>query len=100
MFGVIAGPASLDRASFAAQAASQGARRRTSQQRILYVPRVGDAPVDPEILEATDAAADVFRKLGFLVDEAPAPFSADEVNERSEEHTSELQSLMHIPYTV
>src|SRR3546814_20744108 len=60
MFGVIAGPAPLDRASFAAQAASQGARRRTSQHRILYVPPVGAPPVDQETLDATKPARDGF----------------------------------------
>jgi aspartyl-tRNA(Asn)/glutamyl-tRNA(Gln) amidotransferase subunit A len=49
-------------------------------RRILYVPRFGAAPVDPEIAASVERAAGVFADLGHAVTEAPAPFDADAFN--------------------
>jgi aspartyl-tRNA(Asn)/glutamyl-tRNA(Gln) amidotransferase subunit A len=50
-------------------------------RRILYAPRFGEAPVDPEIEASVAAAARVFERLGHRVVEAPRFDLADEVNE-------------------
>jgi len=42
--------------------------------RILFVPQFGDAPVDPEIVEAVAEAANRLREMGHSVEEGPAPF--------------------------
>jgi aspartyl-tRNA(Asn)/glutamyl-tRNA(Gln) amidotransferase subunit A len=49
------------------------------RQRILYVPRFGTHPVDPEIAASVSAAARQFAALGHQVQEAAAPFSPDEL---------------------
>jgi aspartyl-tRNA(Asn)/glutamyl-tRNA(Gln) amidotransferase subunit A len=48
-------------------------------RRIGFVPKVGDAPVDPEIVRAAEATARAFDGLGFIVEEVPAPYDADEL---------------------
>jgi aspartyl-tRNA(Asn)/glutamyl-tRNA(Gln) amidotransferase subunit A len=42
--------------------------------RILFVPKFGDAPVDPEIAEAVASAASRLLEIGHKVDTGPAPF--------------------------
>lgn len=48
--------------------------------RILYVPRFGDNPVDPQIAESVARAANVFAGLGHRVTETLVPFDADAFN--------------------
>jgi aspartyl-tRNA(Asn)/glutamyl-tRNA(Gln) amidotransferase subunit A len=48
---------------------------------ILYIPRVGDAAIDPEITESVARAARVLSGLGHEVEEADAPWEAEEINE-------------------
>jgi aspartyl-tRNA(Asn)/glutamyl-tRNA(Gln) amidotransferase subunit A len=45
--------------------------------RILYVPRFGDHPVDPDIAAGTDAIAAALREAGHTVATGPAPFEPD-----------------------
>ncbi len=47
--------------------------------RVLYVPRFGDHPVDPEIAVSTDAVAQALTSLGHRVEQAEAPFDVDAV---------------------
>ncbi|OSP55958.1 amidase [Pseudoruegeria sp. SK021] len=48
--------------------------------RVLLVPRMGDAPCDPEILTALKAAADALVDLGHDVTEAAFPLNLTELN--------------------
>ncbi len=48
--------------------------------RILYVPRFGDNPVDPEIAASVARAANGLAGLGHAVTEASAPFAVDAFN--------------------
>lgn len=48
--------------------------------RIAWCPRLGEAPVDPEIAEATAQAARAFEALGAQVEEVPGPGFADPVS--------------------
>jgi aspartyl-tRNA(Asn)/glutamyl-tRNA(Gln) amidotransferase subunit A len=50
------------------------------QCRILYVPRFGGNPVDPQIDASVAKAAKVFAGLGHAVTEAAVPFAADAFN--------------------
>jgi aspartyl-tRNA(Asn)/glutamyl-tRNA(Gln) amidotransferase subunit A len=59
--------------------ASAAARLPADGRRIAYVPRVGDAPVDPEIIRAADATAREFEGLGFAIDEVEAPYDPVEL---------------------
>jgi len=54
---------------------------RLPSRRILYAPRFGDAPVDPEVASSVAAAARVFERLGHRVEEAASFDLADEVND-------------------
>ena len=76
---VIALPHARDPASapFAARPWTMPAARR---QRILYVPRFGDAPVDSRIEASVAAAVRLFADAGHDVDEGAAPFDAEAFN--------------------
>ena len=74
---VIGGADVFDRRSLGAA----DARKRARPLRLRYVRRLGDAPVDPAILESTDAAARTLASLGIAVDEGPLPFDVTPVVE-------------------
>ncbi len=48
--------------------------------RVLYVPRLGDAPCAPEILDSADAAAAMLSNLGCAVTEGPLPLDLEPLN--------------------
>ena len=50
------------------------------RQRILFVPRLGTNPVDPEIATSVAIAAAQLSRLGHQVEEGEAPFTLDESN--------------------
>ena len=50
-------------------------------RRILYVPRFGDSPVDPEVTASVAGAARRFADLGHSVDEGKAPFAVEPLAE-------------------
>ena len=79
VFDVLRGPQAVDWRSFAAF----GARGTIAQKplRILYVPTIADAPVDPEIATSCARAAKVFQTLGHAVDEGEMPLNLDFMTE-------------------
>jgi aspartyl-tRNA(Asn)/glutamyl-tRNA(Gln) amidotransferase subunit A len=71
--GILSGPDQRDRRSLYAPAAPwQGGPRK-----ILYVPRFGGSPVDPEVAAATAAVAALLADAGHDVREAPVFFDLD-----------------------
>jgi aspartyl-tRNA(Asn)/glutamyl-tRNA(Gln) amidotransferase subunit A len=52
-----------------------------SPLRILYVPRFGEAPLDPEIAQSVDAAARALESLGCQVHTGRLPLDLSELNE-------------------
>lgn len=79
MFDVLKGPQTIDWRSFAASGASGTTVRKPL--RILYVPTIGGAPVDPEIAASCAAAATRFRNLGHIVEEGEMPLNLDFMTE-------------------
>ena len=72
LFSALAGPDPRDRASLAF--ANAIAAAETTPQRILYVARFGDFPVDPQIAANVGEAASNLAGLGYIVEEGTAPF--------------------------
>ncbi|WP_311031290.1 amidase [Mesorhizobium koreense] len=50
------------------------------RQRILYVPRFGDFPVDPEIGDSVDGAARLLERMGHSIEMGEVPFDVDRLN--------------------
>jgi aspartyl-tRNA(Asn)/glutamyl-tRNA(Gln) amidotransferase subunit A len=73
----VAHPRDPASALFAAQPWSLPAARPC---RILYVPRFGNAPVDPQIAASVAQAAKRIEAMGHAVTEASVPFDADAFN--------------------
>lgn len=73
MFEILRGPCATDWRSFAAS----GARGAPMQRplRILYVPTIAGAPVDPEIAASCTSAAKLFESFGHVVDEGEMPLN-------------------------
>lgn len=76
LFDALRGPAAVDRSSLAAaQAAAQP--RRSGALRILYVERLGLAPLDPQIAASVGAAVRTLRSLGHQVETGALPLDLD-----------------------
>ncbi len=76
LLGAIAGPSRRDRRSLLTPSAAS----MPDPVRVLYVPRFGDNPVDPEIAASCAAAARTFEDLGCRVEEGPLPFDVEPLN--------------------
>lgn len=76
---IISGPDDRDRHSLSFTAALTAAETQTApaRPRILYVPRFGQHPVEPEILAAVDQAADVLCGLGCDIVTGELPIDID-----------------------
>lgn len=74
LFAAIAGPDLQDRTSLAFPTGAGTIEPALGRQRILYVPRFGVSPVDPEIAAHVADAARAFEVLGHMVEEGEAPF--------------------------
>jgi len=76
LFEVMRGPSPVDRSSLAAaQAALPG--RSASPLRILYVERLGGAPLDPQIADSVGQAVRQLAALGHRVESGPLPLDLD-----------------------
>lgn len=79
-FETIAGPDPRDRLSFAAAKAAGRGSDHASPLRIGLVTGVADAPVEPAIVTATEAAATIFADaLGCAVAPAAPPYDVEEI---------------------
>lgn len=79
MFEVLRGPHPTDRASLACEAAAALSQRTRQSRapRVLYVPTLSGAPVDPAISAACADAASRLRDLGFDVETGDLPLSIE-----------------------
>ena len=82
LFEVLRGMAPGDRHSLAAAAAAARPISAESGKtlRVLFVNRLGEAPVDPEIAASCTAAASQLRRLGHAVQLGPLPLDLDNIN--------------------
>jgi aspartyl-tRNA(Asn)/glutamyl-tRNA(Gln) amidotransferase subunit A len=76
--GVLAGPDPRDRRSLLMPSPP---RHDPARLRILYVPRFGDSPLDPEVEAATDAAAQALADRGHRLETGPIPFDRVEADD-------------------
>ena len=76
LFSVMRGPAADDRASLAAAHATAQVRR-PGPLRILFVERLGDAPLDAEVADSVRAAVATLEALGHRVDTGALPLDLD-----------------------
>jgi len=74
VFSILAKPDPRDRASLAFATAPAGTDTVPPPQRILYVPRFGNSPVDAQIAANVSEAASNLARLGHIVVEGTAPF--------------------------
>ncbi len=76
LFEALRGPASVDRLSLAAaQAATRAAE--SGPQRVLYVERFGNAPIDPQIASQVGDAVRTLASLGHRVEVGALPLDLD-----------------------
>jgi aspartyl-tRNA(Asn)/glutamyl-tRNA(Gln) amidotransferase subunit A len=74
LFEVLAGPHAADSDSFAALGA---ARKLPKRLRVLYVPTLGESPVDPAITAACAVGAQRLEALGHSVSVGPLPLDLE-----------------------
>ncbi len=76
MFDVLRGPAAVDRSSLAAAQAAAGSRA-AGPLRILYVERMGVAPLDPQIAQSVGRAVAQLATLGHPVESGVLPLDLE-----------------------
>jgi aspartyl-tRNA(Asn)/glutamyl-tRNA(Gln) amidotransferase subunit A len=75
LFGAMAGPAAPD-----INPHLHAPPLPDTRQRIRYVRRFGDAPVDPQILASVDELARILERLGHVVEPGEVPFDIERSN--------------------
>ena len=78
-YRAMAGPDARDRRSLFL--AARPAAPSRDPPSVLFVPRFGDAPLDPEIEASVDAAARTLEALGIRVESGPMPFDLAALDE-------------------
>jgi aspartyl-tRNA(Asn)/glutamyl-tRNA(Gln) amidotransferase subunit A len=76
LMGVLSGPDRIDPASRRVPAGQSSA----TPLRVLYVPRFGNAPCDPVILDACARAVRRLQTLGHTIQQGDLPFDLDAIN--------------------
>jgi aspartyl-tRNA(Asn)/glutamyl-tRNA(Gln) amidotransferase subunit A len=76
LFDAMRGPAAVDRSSLAAAQAAARPQRPTSL-RMLYVERLGAAPLDGQVADSVGRAVRGLAALGYEVDAGPLPLDLD-----------------------
>ena len=74
LFAAMAGPDPRDRSSLAFPRGAGPINPEPQPQRVLYVPRFGGSPVEPEIAAHVAEAARQLEAFGHVVEEGEAPF--------------------------
>ncbi|WP_418319996.1 amidase [Piscinibacter sakaiensis] len=77
LFDALRGPAPVDRSSLAAAQAASRDHAVSGPQRILYVERLGNAPLDPQIAASVGQAVDTLSGLGHRVEAGGLPLDLD-----------------------
>ena len=77
LFDALRGPAAVDRSSLAAAQAAAARPRRAGPLRVLYVERMGAAPIDPQIAASVGRAVERLSSLGHAVDRGALPLDLD-----------------------
>ena len=76
LFDAVRGPAPVDRCSLAAAHAARE-QRPLAPARVLYVERLGDAPLDPQVAASVRRAAGQLEALGHRVEAGRLPLDLD-----------------------
>ena len=76
LFDALRGPAAVDRSSLAAAHAAAQARR-AGPLRVLYVERMGAAPLDPQIAASVGRSVERLASLGHTVERGALPLDLD-----------------------
>jgi aspartyl-tRNA(Asn)/glutamyl-tRNA(Gln) amidotransferase subunit A len=77
LFHAVRGPVAADRRSLGAAHAAAGGATEARGLRILYVPTLGNAPVDAQVAASVQQAAAHLHALGHVVDQGPLPLDLD-----------------------
>jgi aspartyl-tRNA(Asn)/glutamyl-tRNA(Gln) amidotransferase subunit A len=80
LFEALRGPVDGDRSSLAAETARSVSRPLTEPLKVLYVPTLNQAPVDPEIGAQCAIAAQQMRQLGHTVHTGALPLPLDDID--------------------
>jgi aspartyl-tRNA(Asn)/glutamyl-tRNA(Gln) amidotransferase subunit A len=80
LYRCMAGADPLDPASLACAAMNEVVGERARRLRIRFVTKVGDAPIDQEIIAAIKSSAAVLGSLGHKVEEGIAPYDLETID--------------------
>jgi len=82
LYMALAGPDLRDRRSLAfPQPGPPGNATGPAPKRILFLPKFGDSPVDPEIASSVETVAENLARLGHAIEMRPVPFDLDRLQQ-------------------